>query len=206
MSEFAPADAKTRRTEGGYANNRADAGGETYAGIARHFWPHWPGWKLIDAAKSRADFPGCLKDNAELQQLVTAFYQTNFWSANRLGEINDQPLADWTYDHIVNAGARGTMWLQLAAGCTPDGDIGPKTIAAVNAADPGAILSRCEDIAGAYRLDRAAKDPSQIQFLTSWLTRDGQPPEIIAIVRQAAADGHLDAKEVADLKAAMAAV
>lgn len=206
MAEFAPADKKRARNEGGYANNKADAGGETYAGIARNFHPNWPGWKLIDAAKARPDFPRCLVRVSQLQQLVVNFFQRNFWDANHLEQIVDQQVANWAYDHLVNAGARGAMWVQLAACVIPDGDIGPATIAAINAADPIIILDRCEDIAGAYRLDRAAEKPSQIQFLESWLTRDGQPPEIIAAVKKAASDGHLDAREVADLKAAMAAV
>ena len=106
---------------------------------------------------------------------------------------------------MVNAGARGIMWAQLAAKVKPDGDMGSKSIAAINVANPAELLDRMEDIAGEYRLDRAHNKPSQIQFLTSWLRRDGQAESIIAMVRQAAADGKLDDSEVAKIKAAMEA-
>lgn len=221
MAEFLTAHQKTMGNEGGYANNPDDAGGETYKGAARKMHPKWAGWAIIDQAKKSmtAQPPygtgsyfnwvralnKILAANLILQKYVLTFYDGNFWTPNRLGEIVSQQVAEWAYDHLVNAGARGAIWLQLAAAVTPDGDIGAKTITAINSMEPVYLLERCEDIAGAYRLDKAAKCPSQIQFMSSWLTRDGQPPEIIALVKKAAADGHLDAREVADLKAAMVA-
>jgi len=49
--DFGPAYDIIRRNEGYYANNPADTGGETYAGIARNLWPQWPGWPIIDEYK-----------------------------------------------------------------------------------------------------------------------------------------------------------
>jgi lysozyme family protein len=148
---------------------------------------------------------GLLAANTALQAAVRAFYEINYWKAARLGEISSQAVAEWVYDHIVNAGARGTMWMQLAAKVKPDGAIGSISLAAINAAAPAVLLERANDIAGAYRLDRAHNRPDQIQFVPSWLRRDGQPESIIAMVRKAASDGVLDAMEVSILKAAMAA-
>lgn len=222
MAVFEPAYKKTNNTEGGYANNPADAGGETYKGIARKMHPKWAGWKYVDGVKALATVQPSygtgsyfnwvkylnakLAELAQLQRAVLDFYRANFWDANRLGEILNQDVAEWVYDHVVNAGARGAMWIQLAAQVKPDGGIGIKSLAAINAANPVDLLNRAEDIAGAYRLDRAAAKPSQIQFLTSWLTRDGQPPTIIAMVKKAASDGLLDVTEVATLKSAMDAI
>jgi len=124
----------------------------------------------------------------------------NFWDANRIGMIENQDVANWLYDHAVNAGGRGIRWMQLAARVTPDGAIGTKTLVAINAADPEKLLQRAEDIAGAYRLDRAHEDPSQISFLMSWLKRDGQPESILEHVRQLSRDGELDKEDVALLK------
>lgn len=203
--------------EGGYAHNPKDLGGETYKGISRVNWPKWTGWKTLDSVKASLlshatygtsaynawvkHFNGLLASKSDLQANVQKFYEVNFWK--RLGEITNQEVAEWVFDHVVNAGKRGGMWIQLAAKVKPDGDIGSGSIAAINAADPAELLSRVEDIAGAYRLDRAHDNPSQIQFLTSWLTRDGQPEAIIKMVRKAAADGKLDDLEVSSLKTAM---
>lgn len=219
MSDFEKAYQKTNGNEGGYAFNPNDSGGETYRGIARVFHPKWSGWKLIDGFKAgmvkMPDYGNgsyrewvkylnkLLAQSVQVQAQVKAFYLSGFWNANRIGEIVDQDVAEWAYDHIVNAGARGAMWLQLAANVKPDGGIGAKTIEAVNSADPSVMLARAKDIAGAYRLDRAHDKPSQIQFLTSWLRRDGQPEEIVQMVKLAAADGKLDDSEVAKLKQIM---
>jgi len=201
MASFNEAYEKTARTEGGYANNAADAGGETYAGIARNFWPKWKGWQLIDALKDAQSFPRNLKNIPSLQKLVEDFYFSNFWLANRLGEIVNQDVADWAYDHAVNGGGRGTQWLQEAAGVTADGDIGSKSINAINAADPAALLRKATIVASLYRLEKANDKPSQIQFLNSWLSRDGLAPELIKLVlAEAKDDGILDDNELAALR------
>lgn len=221
MPDFLKIHAGTMGEEGNYANNPNDAGGETYKGIARKFWPNWPGWKYIDGVKVLTTNQPVYGTGAyaawvkylnfklaqllQLQQAVISFYKTNFWDANRLDEISSAPVAAWIYDHVVNAGARGAMWAQLAAQVKPDGQLGPVSIAAINAADPVQLLSRMGDIAAAYRLDRAHDNPSQIPFLTSWLRRDGQPNAIIAMVQAAARDGKLDDSEVVKIKAAMEA-
>jgi lysozyme family protein len=222
MADFLPAHQATMGDEGGWAYNPADHGGETYKGIARNFWGHWKGWGIVDQIRIDEMVPSPpyggpgyslwvklfnrkLAEHSGLQVLVRTFYFNNFWTANHLDQINAQDVANWLYNHIVNGGGRGVKWMQIAARVTPDGGIGPKTIAAINATPAAELLARAEDVAGAYRLDVAHQDPSQIQFLTSWLTRDGQPPEIIAQVRAAARDGQLDAGEVAQLKKAMEA-
>lgn len=215
MADFNAAHAKVMGNEGGYANNPADTGGETYKGIARKFWPNWGGWKYVDGVKANtvpqpaygtsayrnyaAYLDKCLAALTSLQQMVLDFYKANFWDKYRLSEVNDQAVATWLYDHVVNGGARGAKWLQEAAGVTADGAIGPATIAAVNGADPATLLQDAEDVAAFYRLDRAAADSSQIQFLPSWLRRDGVSREEIDRVMQAARDG-LTYAEVAGLK------
>ncbi|WP_191966122.1 glycoside hydrolase family 108 protein [Oryzomonas japonica] len=215
MVDFTTVHATVISNEGGYANNPADAGGETYKGIARKFWPNWAGWKYVDGVKANtipqpvhgttayrryvSHLNECLAGLASLQQMVLDFYRRNFWDKYRLSEINDQSVATWLYDHVVNGGARGAMWLQEAAGVTADGKVGPATIAAINAADSVALLQDAEDVVAFYRLDRAAADPSQIQFLPSWLRRDGVSQEEITQVMQAGRDG-LTYAEVAGLK------
>ena len=47
MAEFEQAYAPLRGFEGGWCNDVGDAGGETYGGIARNFFPHWQGWPSL---------------------------------------------------------------------------------------------------------------------------------------------------------------
>ncbi len=50
---FAEALKHTLEFEGGYANDPADRGGETFRGISRKNWPRWSGWDLIDQVKRK---------------------------------------------------------------------------------------------------------------------------------------------------------
>jgi lysozyme family protein len=220
MADFNAAHQQVMGNEGGYSNNPADAGGETYKGIARKFWPQWGGWKYVDGVKAQTGAPPAFGASSyvnwvkhlnsqllslnQLQQSVQDFYKTNFWVKYRLSEINDQAVATWLYDHVVNGGGRGAMWIQEAAGVKADGTIGPQTIQAINAADPKALLREACDVAAFYRLDRDEADASQIQFLPSWLRRDGVSELEIKQVMQAARDG-LTYDKVAELKAAIKA-
>lgn len=185
MADFQKAYAITAQNEGKFANNPHDKGGMTYKGISRVYWPKWGGWKYVDgclaqlvkqpdygttAYRNWVEYLNkCLEQINVLQALVLAFYKDNFWK--RLGEINSQDLAAFVYDKDVNTGSKGSKWLQEALGVTVDGSIGPKTIAAANAANPVTLLERMEELARSYYIQLAANDPSQKQFLNGWLAR-----------------------------------
>lgn len=219
MAVFEIADRIRKANEGGWVHNPNDAGGETAFGWSRKFWPKLRIWPIIDSYKKKFTtqpaygtasygnwskaFNNILRNDLTLMKYVDLAFKEVFWDANRLGMIKNQEIANWLYDHAVNAGGRGIRWMQLAARVTPDGAIGSKTLVAINTSDPEKLLQRAEDIAGAYRLDRAHEDPTQISFLMSWLKRDGQPETILEHVRQLSRDGELDDGEVALLKAQM---
>lgn len=204
MADFLTADKKTMGNEGGVNFNPDDKGNvvvngvavlPTYKGIAPSFWPNWRGWQGVQAAmQEMVKMPKYgtsayyewakylnkrLADSPMLQRYVLEFYEVNFWTANRLGEIISQAVAEWIYDHVVNGGNRGVMWIQEAAGVTADGGMGPISLKAINAADPVALLEKAKQIAAAYRLEKVRKDPTQKQFLHSWLSRDGLTEEEI---------------------------
>ena len=108
MANFQTAFSITMGHEGGYANNQADAGGETYKGIARNFNPDWSGWRLIDAAKKQigvlSNIDAVLAKNAELQADVLAIYKLDYWDVNRLDAIINQDIANRLFDIGVNSG------------------------------------------------------------------------------------------------------
>lgn len=201
MSDFLLAHKEVMSNEGGYANNPADRGGETYKGVARNFWPKWGGWKYIDGAKggtlkqppygtseyySWAKFLNSQLANINaLQQLVLDFYRANFWK--HLSEITDQALATWIYDKDVNTGSMGSRWLQESLSVVVDGCIGPKTIAAANKADAFTLLERMKTIAVDYYLHLAQK-PHQSGFWKSWIARVELSPEKLAQANSRAHD------------------
>lgn len=145
MADFETAHKILHAFEGGYVNDPADSGGETYRGISRRYYSDWPGWKMIDAAKARPGFPGNLSADRSLDQAVLDFYKAEYWSAIRGDEYPDQDIANEVYEAAVNISKRSAvMNLQRALNLAnvdqkyypdmiPDGVIGDKTIAALKA-------------------------------------------------------------------------
>lgn len=180
MASFEIAESITGRNEGGYANNPADTGGETYAGIARNHWPKWEGWSDIDNVKNslkKSDIKitpsvinNWLKNSKRLPLLISQFYKKNFWDALRLDEFVDQQLANSVYDFAVNSGtSRSAKYIQLSAGVTSDGIIGKQTLHAVNSADRKVIYYDFNKRRETFY--KSIAKGNQAQFLKSWLSR-----------------------------------
>lgn len=181
MAKFEIAESITGRNEGGYANNPADTGGETYAGIARNHWPKWEGWNVIDHIKlqygrAAKTINYHASKHAVLNKMISDFYKENFWNRNRLDTITDQQLANTVYDFGVNSGTgRAAKFLQQAANdtglvtLTVDGAVGPKTIAAINALNPLNVYTNYNRRRETFY--RSIAKGNQAQFLKSWLSR-----------------------------------
>jgi len=171
--------------EGGYANNPKDRGGETYKGVSRVHWPNWAAWRLIDSITDSLTpqppygsteykswvkhLDGLLEASVSIQNKVQEFYRENFW--RRLGEVNDQRVAEEVFDKSINCGAIAFRWIQRAAGVGADGVIGSLTISTINAADPVQLLNDFNDCAKRYYNGIIDHDPSQAVFKKGWMAR-----------------------------------
>ena len=161
MADFLPAYEAMIRNEGGYVlhNVPGDRGGMTYAGIARNMNPQWEGWALIDRGEQ---VPA---------HMVREFYKANYWAPIRGDELQHQSTAQAIFDFHVNAGAVARKLAQLVVGATPDGVIGAKTAAALNAYDPDKfVLAYALAKIARYR-DIVTRDRTQGKFLLGWINR-----------------------------------
>lgn len=160
MADFDPAYEQVIKAEGGYTLHKVehDRGGVTYAGITRKSYPNWSGWAYID----RGETPP--------KPLVRAFYHAQYWLRYRLDEVVNQDVAECIFMAGVNAEAAIRL-LQIVVKTKPDGQIGPNTLAAVNAADPQILLA----FFTLAKIDRYRKianaDRSQTKFLLGWINR-----------------------------------
>ncbi|WP_158826622.1 glycoside hydrolase family 108 protein [Mucilaginibacter lacusdianchii] len=180
MANFIQAFNITLGNEGGYANNPNDHGGETYAGVARNFWPKWAGWPIVDqvVAQHPANLDAQLRSNSNLQAAVESFYQENFWDVVGLGALQSQQLADQLFDTAVNMGTgMAARFLQQAINelkpntVTVDGQVGPHTIEAANAANGEALYNQVIALRRERYLAIIQTNPSQAQFEHSWMSR-----------------------------------
>ena len=187
MAEFDKAFFKTMGHEGGYVFDPDDAGGETFMGISRKYNPMWPGWDVIDDHKSCEDFPNCVEDNDELDELAMDFYESTYWDVNRLDEVESQAVASEMFDTGVNMGVtRAAKFLQEAlnylnrnessyADLVVDGKIGPASLKALDYimshGDEEVLLTIMNVLQGQHYLDYMKKSPTQEKYARGWFKR-----------------------------------
>lgn len=173
MADFKPAYEIIKRWEGGYANVPTDKGGETYAGIARRFWPNWSGWEIVDnkphPIRNNTKFP-------ELDYAVENFYH-QLWTAGRFDQIASQEVANIAFDFRVNSGTTAIKKIQQIVGASADGVFGVDSMRRINAANPAKLNNDIKIVREKFYNQLALK-PGQDIFLQGWLNRLSSFPTI----------------------------
>ena len=137
----------------GYTNDPDDRGGETKFGIAKSANP--------DLDITNLDWSGAI-----------ATYYHRYWEPSNCTNITSGRIAALHFDGCVNNGiGRASKFLQQAAGVTVDGQVGPGTLAAVNAADEIAICNSICDLRVIFYNEIVANHPDQAKYLNGWLRR-----------------------------------
>jgi lysozyme family protein len=108
--------------EGGFNNLAADPGGMTNLGCTKAVWEEHCGHP-VDEKAMRALTPAD----------VAPLYKRKYWDKVKGDELPSG--VDYVvFDAAINSGpGRAAKWLQACVGIEPDGGIGPKTLAAVQA-------------------------------------------------------------------------
>lgn len=147
---FADAFAALLGNEGGYSNNPADPGGETMWGVT----------KRVAVAHG---YTGAMKDLP--LDVARSIAKAEYWDPYSCDAM-PEGIAFNVFDTAYNGGLP-VRWLQLAAGVATDGEIGPQTLAAVNAADQGKLALRFD----AYRLKYLVALDRWPDFGRGWANR-----------------------------------
>lgn len=134
--------------EGGFVNHPKDPGGMTNLGCTKRVWEEWVGHP-VDEKAMRALTP----------EDVAPLYKKKYWDAVRGDDLPDG--VDYiVFDTAINSGpGRAIKFLQGCVGADMDGALGPKTMAAVRAADPKQLVE-----------DYAKRRLSFLQDLPTWGT------------------------------------
>ena len=184
MADFEEAYDKTMGHEGGYVDDKDDAGGETYMGISRVYNPRWYGWGIIDDQKGESNFPRCLENDDELTDAMYDFYKDKYWDVNRLDEF-PQDVAEEMFDTGVNMGTgRAGRFLQIALNymnrdgrlfeeLTVDGRIGPASLNALDSCvrDEDVLLAMLNTLQGQHYMKYMDRKPSQKKYARGWFRR-----------------------------------
>ena len=145
--------------EGGYANNKADIGAETYKGISRKYHSDWSGWKIIDETKENnpsvpnKELSEILNKNSELEELVQMFYYNNYWNKFKGDEL-DYDIAEELLEQSVVLGTWKTAGKNIQTALNllnrngklfkdlvVDGLVGKNTLSAVSKVNKRRLLT-----------------------------------------------------------------
>lgn len=113
--------------EGGYVNHPDDPGGET-------------NWGVTKVVARQHGYEGFMKDMPV--GVAKAIYRKSYWDAVQADSL-PPAIRYAVFDAAVNSGVGTSVrWLQQAVGATPDGVLGPKTLAAINEVNSDGLLRR----------------------------------------------------------------
>lgn len=172
MADFHIAVKPTIKSEGGYANDPDDTGGETYKGVSRKYNPKWPGWAIIDGLKGEEYFEASLNNSVPLHKEVLALYRVKYWGRIRGDDIYDQDIADSIFDFSVNAGPKKSAKLaQGTVGAFKDGIIGPITLKKINAYDKRGFLAEFAMAKVEFYVRSRLKTEANRKFFFGWIRR-----------------------------------
>jgi lysozyme family protein len=163
MTVFDRAFAVTVGHEGGYTAEHADPGNWTSGAVG-----------VGELRGTKFGISAAAHPTVDIANLTIAdaraIYRHDYWDGVQ-GDVLLPPLAVLVFDAAVNNGtSRAIRWLQLAVGTTPDGSLGPATLAAVHAATAGGSAGVCAEFQ-AQRLVFMASLPTWRTFGLGWARR-----------------------------------
>ena len=160
MSRFDECLKRILKHEGGYSNDPLDSGGRTNLGVTQRVWEEFVGHPVTEADMK-----------ALTPQKVGSMYKLKYWNPSYC-EVLPKGLDYVVFDFAVNAGTgRSVKTLQQAIGCVADGVIGPKTMAAINDANPKDLIAKFSDARADFYQGIVARKPDQARFIRGWLNR-----------------------------------
>lgn len=142
--------------EGGYVNDPRDPGGRTNLGVTQRAWESY--WNRSSSEEEMRKLT---------PNVVKPFYKSMYWDKIR-GDDLPSGVDYAAYDLAVNSGVgRASKYLQQIAGVAADGVIGPKSLEAIKACDPGQVVDAICDM----RLDFLKRLPTFDTFGKGWSRR-----------------------------------
>lgn len=171
MADFTKFFPVLMKHEGGskLTNIDKDAGGWTKWGITLATWISKGFDKDKDGDIDLEDLKQ--SDINDAMRIAKPFY----WDKVYGDQINCQAIAeflcDWAYNSGVGKAVKKVQQL-LPSDIKSDGDMGPKTLAAINAKDPKVLFDKLKASRESFYRAIVKANPDQEKFLKGWLNRN----------------------------------
>lgn len=145
--------------EGGYVNDKDDAGGCTCKGITIGTFRRYYG-----VGKTCDDLNHIT--NAQWYHI----FKTGYWDKVKADYIGNQSIAELCTQMVWGSGARAIYKIQSCLGVRADGVVGEKTLAALNADDSEATFKKLWEMRKRWLMEIAMKGNNR-KYLKGWLNR-----------------------------------
>ena len=152
--------------EGGYVNDSDDRGGATNMGVTIATWRQVGYYKDGDGDIDVADLRLLTRED-----VIRRVLKPHCWDRWQADKINSQAVANILVDWVWGSGVYGIKVSQRVPGVAADGIVGPRTLAAVNAADPRRFFDEIKAERNAFLLRIVESQPAQRKFLRGWQNR-----------------------------------
>lgn len=151
--------------EGGWADDPVDKGGPTMKGITLSTYTAYC------RAKGKGT-PTKAQLKAISQEEWEDVFKSMFWDKWQADKINSQSIANLVVDWIWGSGQWGIKYPQSVLGVKVDGQVGPKTLAAINNyPDSNVLFNKLWQRRKKHFEDIVKANISQKKFLKGWLNR-----------------------------------
>lgn len=149
------------RWEGGFVNDPLDRGGATNKGITIGTFRRFYGKEAtVEQLKQITD-----------DQWLRIFKE-GYWDPWKADQIKNQSIANIVVDWAWASGpVTAIKQVQRILGVVDDGVVGPKTLAAINAADPQTLFAEIHAARLKFVENIVQKNPTQVRFLKGWKNR-----------------------------------
>ena len=160
MADFKRYAKKLIQLEGGYTNHPDDQGGPTNQGVTLNTYRSYCGQEKT------------IKDLRNMSYGIWCdIMKDMYWDKCLADKIENQSVAEMLVDWCVNSGFVGLRKVQEIVGTKPDGIAGPKTLAAINAADAKELFYRIMAARKQFFINIVKRNPNQKVFINGWMNR-----------------------------------
>lgn len=150
--------------EGGFVNDPDDLGGATNKGITIGTYGEYRKRKGLPSPNVQD-----LKNLTEKEWYEV--FKTLYWDRWRADEINSQSVANILVDWVWASGVHGIRRPQTILGVVPDGIVGAKTIAALNAAYPERLFEAIKADRTKFIDEICKVHPKNEKYRRGWMNR-----------------------------------
>ncbi|MCX6222495.1 MAG: peptidoglycan domain protein [Bacteroidia bacterium] len=164
MADHKLAIPKIRKWEGGWSDNANDPGGATMCGIT---FDTFIGYRM------KKGLPKPTKDDLRNISLTEwmAVFKEEYWDEFKADEIQNQSIANFLIDWFWMSFHNASKGIQRIVGVVVDGEIGAKTIAAINSTDQAGLFNQIRAARMAYYDTIIKKNAKLETFRNGWLNR-----------------------------------